>query len=224
MVGVIMLDTRFPRIPGDIGNPETFDFPVRFQRVSGASPDAVVRQGAAGLLEPFLDAARALVAEGCDGITTSCGFLSLFQHELAEAAGVPVAASSLMQVPLVNAMLPAGKCAGVLTISGSSLTPRHLIAAGAPEDTPIGTTEGGTEFTRAILNDAETLDIEAARRDNVEAAKALCRAHPEIGALVLECTNMPPYAMDIARETGVPVYSIVSFVEWFQAGLTQRQR
>lgn len=219
-VGILMLEARFPRIPGDMGNAGTWPFPVHYRIVRDASPDRVVRRGADGLLQTFIEAAQSLVDDGVDGITTNCGFLSIFQKELADAVGVPVAASSLMQVPMVNAILPSDKRAGILTISGSTLTEAHLKAANVPLDTPIGTTEGGDEFTEAILGDAFALDTDAARADNVEAAGALVRAHPDIGAIVLECTNMTPYAADIQAATGLPVYSMVSFVTWFQAGLT----
>lgn len=221
-VGILMLEARFPRIPGDMGNAATWDFPVHYRIVRGASPDRVVRRGAEGLLPGFLDAARDLVRDGVDGITTNCGFLSLFQAELAGAAGVPVAASSLMQVAAVNRLLPPGRRAGILTISASTLSGAHLAAAGVPEGTPIGTTEGGREFTRAILGDEAELDVDAARHDNVAAALALREAHPELGAVVLECTNMTPYAADIRSATGLPVFSAVSFVCWFQSGLVPR--
>ncbi|MEO9901998.1 MAG: aspartate/glutamate racemase family protein, partial [Nisaea sp.] len=118
-VGILMLEAQFPRIPGDMGNALTWDFPVHYRVVRDASPDRVVRRGAKGLLDNFIDAAKGLVADGVDGITTNCGFLSLFQEELASAVGVPVATSSLMQVDMVNRLLPAGKRAGVLTISAS---------------------------------------------------------------------------------------------------------
>jgi Asp/Glu/hydantoin racemase len=190
--------------------------------VREATPDRVVRRNAEGLLDAFVEAARELVADGADGITTNCGFLALFQEELADAVRVPVASSSLMQVPLVNRLQPRGKRAGILTISGSTLTPLHLEKAGVPADTPIGSTEGGREFTEAILGNRLELDVEAAREDNVEAARALVAAHPEIGALVLECTNMMPYAADIRRATGVPVFTLESFVSWFQSGLEPR--
>ncbi|MBE9551924.1 MAG: aspartate/glutamate racemase family protein, partial [Proteobacteria bacterium] len=108
-VGILMLEARFPRIPGDMGNALTWPFPVHYRVVRGASPDRVVRQRAEGLLEDFIAAARELVADGVDGITTNCGFLSLFQDELAAAAGVPVATSSLMQAPMIQATLPPGK-------------------------------------------------------------------------------------------------------------------
>ncbi len=217
-----MLDARFPRIPGDMGNALTWDFPVQYRVVPSASPDRVVRQGARGLLPLFVAAARDLVASGVDGITTNCGFLSLFQDELSAAVDVPVAASSLMQVNLVNATLPPGKRCGILTISGSTLTDQHLRAAHVPPDTPIGSTEGLREFTRAILADHWELDIEAARADNVQAARGLVEAHPELGALVLECTNMVPYAPAIRAAIGRPVYSVHSFVNWFQSGLAPK--
>lgn len=220
-LGILMLEARFPRIVGDMGHAATFPFPVQYRLVDGASPDRVVRHGADGLLGPFVDAARDLVRHGCDGITTNCGFLSLFQAELAAAVNVPVATSSLMQVATVNRLLPAGKRAGLLTISGSTLTERHLVAAGVPLDTPIATTEGGAEFTRAILDDEETLDPELAEADNVSAALMLC-ADDSVGAIVLECTNMTPYAAAIGAATGRPVFTMAGFASWFQAALSPR--
>lgn len=222
-VGILMLEARFPRIPGDMGHAETWPFPVHYKIVRGASPERVVRQGAEGLASVFLDAARELVADGVDGITTNCGFLSLFQKDLSAAAGVPVASSSLMQVGMVNRTLPHGKRAGILTISASTLTPDHLAAADVPEGTPIGTTEGGREFTRAILGDEATLDVDAARADNVDAARALTAGHSDLGAIVLECTNMTPYAPAIRDATGLPVFAMPGFVTWFQSGLSPRR-
>ncbi|MEC7301576.1 MAG: aspartate/glutamate racemase family protein, partial [Pseudomonadota bacterium] len=98
-LGILMLDTAFPRIHGDIGNAETWPFPVIYKIVDGATSDKVVRKGAAGLKDDFAKAAKEVVAMGADGIGTTCGFLSLFQDDIAKAAGVPVASSSLMQVP-----------------------------------------------------------------------------------------------------------------------------
>ncbi|MEM9813337.1 MAG: aspartate/glutamate racemase family protein [Pseudomonadota bacterium] len=221
-VGILMLEARFPRIPGDMGNAATWPFPVHYHVVRDASPDRVVRQQASGLLPAFLEAAKRLEADGVDGITTNCGFLALFQAELAAAVSVPVLASSLAQVGAVNGLLPEGRRAGILTISASSLTPAHLAAAGVPDFTPIGTTEGGS-FTEAILGDAETLDIAAAEAEHVDAARDLATAHPDLGALVLECTNMTPYAPAIRAATGLPVFAMPGFVEWFQRALVPRR-
>jgi hypothetical protein len=221
-VGILMLETRFPRIPGDMGNALSWPFPVLYKVVPGATPDRVVRHKSAGLGNAFLDAAAELVQLGADGITTTCGFLSLYQREIAAHVGVPVATSSLLQIPFIERILPPGKHVGVLTISAGSLTEEHLIAAGADPSTPVVGTDSGREFTRAIIGDEERLDAEAAERDIIDAGEALVAAHPDTGAILLECTNMVPYARAVSEHLRLPVFSIYSFVTWFHAGLVPR--
>lgn len=222
-LGILMLEARFPRIPGDMGNAGTWPFPVLYRVVRGASPERVVLQGARGLLPDFVAAAQELVAQGAEAITTNCGFLSLFQREIAAAVGVPVATSSLMQVPWVQATLPPGRRVGVLTVSKGSLTPAHLEAAGVPLDTPIMGTEGGREFFRVLIKaESEDMDVALAEQDILEAGRALVAAHPEVGAIVLECTNMPPYAAALQAALGLPVFDIYSLITWFHAGLRPR--
>jgi Asp/Glu/hydantoin racemase len=223
-LGILMLEARFPRIPGDMGNGTTWPFPVLYRVVGGASPEKVVLKGAAGLLPDFVEAARDLVRLGAEAITTNCGFLSLFQRELAAAVGVPVATSSLMQVPWVQATLPPGKRVGVVTVSAGSLTPKHLEAAGVPLDTPVTGTENGREFFRVLIKaEKDDMDVELARQDVVQAALDLVKRHPDVGAIVLECTNMPPYAADVQAATGLPVHDIYSLITWFHAGLRPRR-
>ncbi len=221
-LGILMLETRFPRIPGDMGNAGTWPFPVLYKVVPGASPQRVVCDGAAGLGPAFLDAARELVRLGADGITTNCGFLSLLQQELAAELGVPVATSCMRQIPLIERLLPPGKRVGVLTVSAASLGAHHLIAAGADPQTPVVGTDGGRELTRVLLGDEERLDVAAAERDVVQAGEALLAHHPETGAVVLECTNMAPYAQALAARLQLPVFDIYAFVAWFHAGLRPR--
>lgn len=218
-IGILMLEARFPRIQGDMGNALSWPFPVHYRVVRGASPERVVRRRAEGLLDAFIAAGRELVADGADGVTTNCGFLSLYQAELSAALAVPVAASSLMQAALIQATLPPGRRVGILTISAEALTPEHLAKAGVPEGTPVMGTEGGAELTRVILGDEPRLDVAAARADMIEAARALTAAHPDLGAILLECTNMVPYAADVRAATGLPVHSIHNFICWFQASL-----
>lgn len=222
-LGVLMLEARFPRIFGDMGNATTWPFPVLYRVVSGASPEKVVLKGAAGLLPDFVAAAQELVRHGAEAITTNCGFLSLFQKELAAAVGVPVATSSLMQVPWVQATLPPGKRVGLVTVSAATLTPQHLTAVGVPADTAVTGTENGREFFRVLIKaEKEEMDVDLAEQDVVEAALRLVAEHPEVGAIVLECTNMPPYAAAVQAATGLPVYDIYSMITWFHAGLRPR--
>lgn len=218
-VGILMLEAQFPRILGDMGNAQTWPFPVLYKVVKNASPDRVVRHQADGLLDHFISAAKELVSEGADGITTNCGFLTLFQDEISAAVKVPVASSSLMQVPFVERTLPQNKRCGILTISAATLTEKHLVSSGCAIDTPIGGTPENGEFTQTILNDQLELDVTQAKKENIEAAVKLLKNNPDLGAIVLECTNMAPYASDIAKATQLPVFSIYSFINWFQSGL-----
>ncbi len=222
-LGILMLNTRFPRIPGDIGNAGTWPFPVQFGIVKTATPDRVVRGNSEPLFEDFVAAGRTLVDAGCDGLATNCGFLVPFQDRLADALGVPVATSSLLQVATVARTLPKGQRVGILTISPETLTDAHRDAAGIDADTPVFGTGAGSEFTEKILGDAEEIDFCKARSENVRAARDLIDAHPDVGAIVLECTNMVPYAADIRRATGRPVFSIYTYLLWFQAGLLPRR-
>jgi hypothetical protein len=223
-LGILMLEARFPRILGDMGNALTWSFPVLYRVVRGATPERVVLQGAEGLLPDFLAAAADLVDLGAEAITTNCGFLSLFQRELAAHIRVPVATSALIQVPWVQATLPPGKRVGVITVSAASLTPRHLAAAGVPPDTPIVGTETGREFFRVLIKaEKPDLDVDLARMDIIGAGQALLARHGDIAAIVLECTNMPPYANALRQALGLPVFDIYSLISWFHAGLRPRE-
>ncbi len=165
------------------------------------------------MLEPFIKAAQELEKEGVRAITTTCGFLAIFQKEMAAAVNVPVFTSSLLQVPIVYAMLKPSQKVGIITIYSPGLTKEHLKAVGA-DKVPhvIFGTEREKEFSRAILNDELELDIEKSKADLVRVAKKMISKHPEVGAIVLECTNMPPYAAEIQEKTGLPIFDISTLV------------
>jgi hypothetical protein len=224
-VGILMLDTRFPRIHGDMGNATTFPFPVRYHRVAGADPDLVVRRGAEGLLPAFVAGAQALEREGVGAITTNCGFLIKYQAELARAVRVPVFTSSLLLVPLVHRTLPPGQRIGIMTVNASTLTAEHLTGAGIGADVPLAVVgmETEKEFTRALLDNELELDVDLAREEHIRVARRLVADHPDVGAIVLECTNMPPYTADIQRETGRPVFDVLSLVTMFHGALVAGQ-
>jgi len=208
-LGVLMLDTRFPRPPGDIGNPATFaalGIPVRYRTVTGASPVRVIREGDPALLAPFIEAARELAEQGAALISTSCGFLAGFQPELAAALDVPVVTSSLLQCAKLDAP-------GVLTIDAQSLSPALLARAGVPVGTPVQGIRPGSEFHTRLLFNHTQLDLDEARRNVVEGAQELVRSHPGVRSIVLECTNMPPYRDAIEAATGRPVHDIITLLQ-----------
>jgi len=207
-LGVLMLATRFPRIAGDIGHPASLPFAARYRVVAGASAQRVVRERDPALLQPFIDAGRSLVDEGAAAITTSCGFLVLFQQALQAALAVPVWSSSLLLLPELQRAAPAG----IVTVDAAALGADHLRAAGAAPDTPVEGLAPGCAFQRTLLNDEPYLDVAEARAATVAAAQRLVARHPEIETIVLECTNMPPYADAVRAATGRTVHHLVSLL------------
>jgi hypothetical protein len=195
-LGILMLDTRFPRVPGDVGDAASWRMPVRFRTVAGASPRRVVREGDASLLAPFIEAAQACVAEGARAITTSCGFLIRHQAALQAALPVPVWTSSLLLLPTLRAP-------GVLTVDAAALGENGV---------PVEGLAPGCALQRTLLDDLPTLDAVAAEADTVAAATRLVAHHPEVEQIVLECTNLPPYAAAVERATGRPVHHLMTLV------------
>jgi len=223
-IGILMLESKFPRIPGDIGNAMTWDFPVLYKVIKKATPDAVVRKADRGLLPSFIKGAKELEKEGVRAITTSCGFLAMFQREMAAAVDIPVFTSSLMQVPLIYAMLKPSQKVGIITIHAKYLTQQHLSCVGANKvPHVILGTEGEEEFSRVILDDEMELDVEKSRGELVRIAKNMISEYPEVGAIVLECTNMPPYSKAVQEAVGLPVFDIITLIKWVYMGLSQRE-
>ena len=223
MLGILTLDTAFPRIAGDVGCADTFDFPVRYATVPGAVPEVVVHRGDDATLPAFIAAAQVLCDAGALGIATTCGFLARWQDALAAALPVPVLTSALLQGALVARTLPAGRRLGIVTYSADDLDATVLAAAGVPRDTPVVGVDPAGVFARTIRFGASALDRGAMSRDVVDAARRLCAAERDVGAIVLECANMPPYAEAVRDATGLPVYDAAELVRWFHTGLPARQ-
>ena len=135
---------------------------------------------------------------------------------------MPVASSSLLQIPVVQRLLPPGKRVGASSVHVDRITTEHWDAVGAPHDTPVMGTEGGREFTRVMLNDEIELDGDLAEHDILEAGEKLLTKHPDVGAIVTENHNMAPHAAALNRRLRVPIFTVYTFT-WFQAGLAPRE-
>lgn len=207
MLGILMLDTRFPRLPGDVGHAGSFAVPVRHRVVRGAAPAAVVRGGDAALLQPFIAGGLALVGEGARALGTSCGFLARWQPELQAALPVPVWSSSLLELAALQPL----RC-GVITIEAASLTRRHFEAVGADPQTPVEGIAPGSALHCTLLQDLPALDAADAEVQVLAAGRRLLARAPGLQALVLECTNLPPYAAALRRATGLPVHDVMTML------------
>jgi hypothetical protein len=211
-LGVVMLDTHFPRLPGDVGNAETWEFPVAYRVVRGAAPARLARpEPDPALLEPFVEAVRQLEADGVRAVITSCGFLAAYQRELAAAATVPVFSSPLLQVPLAASVIRPDRRIGILTAS-DALTERHYRGAGwSAEDIAVvqAAPAPDSHFVRTFVGDAPSAEPAVLRGEVAELTERLFREHPDVGAIVLECANFPPFGEVVRRvakaAAGLPI-------------------
>ncbi|MEV6559484.1 aspartate/glutamate racemase family protein [Nocardia sp. NPDC051756] len=223
-IGVLCLDTAFTKIPGHIRNPTTFDFPVDYQVVHGATPQRMVTEADPTLLDPFIIAAKELEARGVAAITSGCGFLVIFQQQLADAVQIPLYSSSLIQVPMVHRMLAADRKVGLLVAKKAALTPRHLNAIGG-ESVPICVAgmDAQPEFREVILEGRrDELDADRLGEEVLQEIDQLAAANPDMGALVIECTDLVPYGHAIQDRLGLPVFDIVTLTEMVHRTLRHR--
>ncbi len=224
LIGIIMLDTSFPRIVGDIGNPATFSFPVLYKVVDGATSRRVVIDADRLLLQPFIDAARQLEAMGVQGIVTSCGFLALFHRELNDAVGIPVYSSSLLQAHFVAGSIKKNQRIGILTAHSQSLTTKHFAGVGI-ETYPLSVVglDDAEEFGSVFLGGKEELDVERCQQEMIAAADRLVSLHPDVGAIILECTNMVPFAAAVRERTNLPVFDVVTMINYVHASISRQK-
>jgi hypothetical protein len=207
-IGVLMLETRFPRPVGDVGHPQTFSdlgLEAIYRVLPGVSPQRVVHRDDPGLLHEFVDAAHELVSRGATLITTSCGFLVRYQAELSRNLPVLVITSSLLLCRSLHG--PA-----VLTIDADALSTELLHAAGVSADTPIIGVPPNSHFRQQILGNQPTLDLARAQTELVALVRSLRQQHPDVQNLVLECTNMPPYTAALQRASGFPVHHLMTAI------------
>ncbi|WP_439120888.1 aspartate/glutamate racemase family protein [Marivita sp.] len=209
-IGVLSLESYFPKPPGHIKNPSSLSFTTSYEIITGLTIPVLLNNPSPDMIAPLIAAAQRLEKSGVKAITGSCGFLALFQNEIAAAVNVPVFVSSLIQAELIHRMT--GRPVGVLTASADLLSPRHLAAVGA-ENTPL-VIEGmqeGTEFADVILrNSRNDMDLEKIEAELLAAGERLVARAPEVGAILLECTDLPPYAHALQSRLDRPVFDIIT--------------
>jgi Asp/Glu/hydantoin racemase len=223
-IGILMLDTVFPRIPGDIGNASTFPFPVRYRVVKGASLARVVKQCDPTLIQPFVEGARELEREGVKAITTSCGFLAAFHPQITSSVSIPVFTSSLLQVHMARGVIRADQKVGIITARAQSLTEKHFEGVGI-QNIPMIVVgmDDSPEFSCTFIEGKADFDPDKAAEEMSAVARNLVQQHPDVGAIVLECTNMPPFAHCVQKVTGLPVFDVVTMVKYAYS-VVARQR
>jgi Asp/Glu/hydantoin racemase len=217
-IGIILLDSEAPYIPGDVANATTYEFPVRFQRVPGLTVEKIMNHDLS-LLDEILNAGKVLKAEGVRAITSDCGFMALYQHKLVEELDIPVFLSSLLQIPFIKQLTPKHSKIGIITANKSSLTKEilALCEGDLPERIVIEGLEEKPYFSSAFLKEEGILDTVEVQREVVTAAKKLQNDYPNMKSILLECSVLPPYASAVQKATGLPVFDFVTMIQYMHS-------
>lgn len=207
-----------PYIPGSVGNASTWSVPVLYKTVPNLHT-------AAEMTPAVIQAATALVLEGAQLITSNCGYMIRYQEAVRGAVDVPVLLSSLLLAPFLERMLPREKALGIITARASSLSPELFEAAGllvGSKRVVVAGLENAPAFAAAFLNPSGDMDVAAVETETVDVAVRLLDDRPDIGILLLTCSELPPYAAAVQRAIGIPVFDYTSMVEFFVGGLTRK--
>ena len=215
--GLLQLET----MPGNSTNPASYPFPVRLVEVKGANAETVILRPSRLILERMIALVKQLEQEGVRAVTTSCGFNAIFQKELAEAVDIPVFTSSLLQVPFAQAIVGKHRSVGIITANRASLKDEHLRACGiTPEiNYYLQGLEHCTQWRKIYEQPEEPFDMEAVSQEIMGAVEEAVAAHPDTGIILLECTDLPPYAQAIRDRFALPVLDINSLIGYVALSL-----
>lgn len=223
-IGFVAVDVHFTRVAGDAYSSHTWPFPLIREEAAGtAIPHLVTSQTyPTSFIDNFVAAAQKLIDRGAVGIMTSCGFLAMAQPEVAARLSVPVATSSLCQIPSIQAILPRDRSIGVITFDGAKLTPTHLTqlrVADVEKVFIVGPDDNGE--LKKLVRDGAKYNHGGIEEELVACAREIVRVHPDMGALVLECTQMAPFAEAIQKAVDLPVYDVYTMGCWFYSALVR---
>lgn len=223
-IGILLLDSSVPFIPGDVANASTYEFPVRFQKVRGFTVARAIGQDAS-VYPSLLAAAREMVAQGVRAVTGDCGFMALHQQQLANELDVPVFLSSLLQIPFILSIIGQNKKVGILTADHKGMDDVLLNAVGVTDHSRlvIEGLEKSPNFYQFAIEETGSLDAAAVEKEVVDAGRKLVEDNPDTAAILLECSLLPPYSQALQKAVQLPVFDYVTMIKYVFFAVVARQ-
>lgn len=221
-IGIVHLEVWYPLLPGNVVNATTYDFPVRYKVLRGGAQGRI-HSADPSVADLIIEAGRELEQEGVRAVVGACGYLGNYQRQVAAALDVPVFLSSLLQVPLIHRSLKPGQRVGIMVADAPSVTSRLMDACGITSDIPIALVGLGDQpqFSN-ILHSRGTFDYDALEQEMVDGARRLVAESPDVGAILLECSDMPPFASAVQHAVGLPVFDFITMIRWIHHAVVQR--
>jgi len=213
-IGIIVpgLDWH-PFIPGNVENATTFDFPVCHKTIEVDSTQLVTPEPDPTVLEHTIKAGKELQKQGCRAITGSCGYFANYLPEVAAALNVPCFLSSLMQVPMISRALKPSQKVAIICYNGPVLESAPALENCGIDRSKIIIVGAESLFTR-LLRKPGRFSPKKLEQGLVELAKQMVSENLDIGAILLECSDMPPYACAIQEAVRLPVFDFTTLINW----------
>lgn len=222
-IGILILNSAYPCIPGNVGNASTFKFPVRYKVVKEATSERFFLQQDKELIGAFIDAALELQDEGVKAITGACGFMAMFQKEVADALSIPVFLTSLLQIPFIYNIT--NKKIGIISADGSRLTSNYFTSIGITDDIPIviAGMENKKHFMEAIPYEKGILNSKAIEQEVIDTTKNLVFNNNDVGSILFECSDLPPYASTVQKEIDLPIFDYITMIQYVHSALVRSE-
>jgi len=224
-IGILLLDTSFaPYIPGDVANATTYSFPVRFKKVNGLTVERMFNKDVR-FLNRVIEAGRELVEEGVKAITGDCGFMALFQREVAKQLEVPVFLSSLLQLSFLTRIIGEGKKIGIITANAKILDDTLLREVGLEDinSVYIKGMENKEYFRKAIIEEVGWLDAEKVKKEVVSVAEKMIIEDPKVKIILLECSCLPPYGAAVQEAVNLPVFDYITMINYVYSAVVKKK-
>jgi len=228
-VGILQLPANIPMLPGDMGNPTTFDFPVLYELIEEIDPFWVLADKPHPVvMEKVIAACKRLTMQGVSTIIGNCGFFANYQPEVAESldVGVQYFNGSLMQLPMLLTSVGANKKVGVLTASKKLLMPSPALKYSGVSEADMkrlvvyGNEDG--EQMKLVTGETGRFNPKKLEQELVDLAVKMVKENPDVGAIVLECTEFPPYAHAIQDAVRLSIWDFVTMTKFMHAGAVQK--
>lgn len=221
-LGILVLDLWYPYIPGNVANASTYNFPVLYHIIKGSTVPQILN-GDPSLLNLIVAGGQELERQGCRAIVGACGYFGHFQKEASQRLNVPSYLSSILQVPIMLRGLKPDQKVGIICGSAPHLKPSLLKQCGVEDlsRVVIVGAQDCAEFWN-IGGCAGHFISAKIEKELVDLAKELVSKNPDIGAILLECSDMPPYAWAIQNAVRLPVFDFPTLTTWIYNGVLRR--
>jgi len=228
-VGIVQLPANIPMMPGDVGNPTTFNFPVLYESIQEIDPMWILADKPHPVvMKKIIAACKRLTMQGVTTIMGNCGFFANYQPEVSASLdpGVQFFNGSLMQLPMLLTSVGANKKVGILTASKKLLMPSPAIKNSGVSDADkkrlvVYGNEDGEQMNR-VTGEAGSYSPKKLEKELVDLAKKMVKENPDVGAILLECTEFPPHASAIQKAVRLNVWDFVTMTEFMHAGAMRK--